>query len=211
MKFECIVRKWIGGLFSFEYKELILFLLKPHKVLSTDDRKPIFTLRLLETNDLVGLSRFRGQKLNRDVAALLKCMRIKHEYFVNSCDKEHVHGLKLKAFGARKVFVVYLDPNVMHVLSPVDFESFIIDFVANAKSNSPTEHHLVAIHVVVHAVFKLRHERLLVDEVEVNQFFGGNLDSYIAFDVKDGASHPQFMILFPRCLFGNFIRFLFEK
>ena len=99
----------------------------------------------------------------------------------------------------------------MHVLSAKYFESFIVHFVADSKSYSPAEHHLLAIHVVVHAVFQLRHESLLVDEVEVNQFLGGNLDSNVAFDVKDGASHPEFMVLLPQCLFGHFIRFLSEK
>ena len=56
----------------------------------------------------------------------------------------------------------------MHVFSAVDFESFIVDFVADAKPNSLAEHHLVAIPVVIHAVFQLRHERFLVDEVEIN-------------------------------------------
>lgn len=95
-------------------------------------------------------------------------MGVKHEYFINSCDKEHVHSLKLQTFGARKVLMMHLNPNVMHVLSAVDFEPFIIDFVANAKPNSASEHHLVAMHVIIHAVFQLRHERFLVDEVEVN-------------------------------------------
>jgi len=64
--------------------------------------------------------------------------------------------------------MMHLNPNVMHVFSAVDFESFIVDFVADAKPNSLAEHHLVAIPVVIHAVFQLRHERFLVDEVEIN-------------------------------------------
>ena len=99
----------------------------------------------------------------------------------------------------------------MHILSAVNFEAPLIGLVADAESNSFTKHHLVALHVVVHAVFQLGQESIPVDDIEVNQFFRCNLNSNITFDEKDEALDPKFMVLLPRCFFGNPVLFLFEK
>ena len=168
MKFECIIRKCISGLLPHEYKELILFLLVSNEVLSTDDCKPVFALGFLETNNFIGLSRIRVQKLNWDLAALLHGMGVEHEHLINSCNKERVHSPKLYSFGPREITIMHLNPKIMHILSAVDFEAALIGLVTDAVSNSSSEHHLVATHVVVHAVFQLWHESFLVDEIEVN-------------------------------------------
>ena len=106
---------------------------------------------------------------------------------------------------------MYLNPKIVHILSAINFEAPLISLVADAKSNSFTKHHLVALHVVVHAVFQLGQESFPVDYIEVYQFFCCDLNSYITFDEKDEALDPQFMILLPGCFFGNSVFFLSEK
>ena len=168
MKCECIIRKCISGLLPLENKELILFLLISNEVLSTDDCEPVFALGLLETDDFIGLSRIRVQKLNWDLAALLHGMGVEHEHLINSCNKERVHSPKLYSFAPREICIMYLNPEIMHILSAIDFEAPLVGLVTDAVSNSSSKHHLVATHVVVHAVFQLWHESFLVDEIEVN-------------------------------------------
>lgn len=168
VKFECIIRKCISGLLPLENEELILFLLHSNEVLSTDNCKPVFALRYLETNDFIWLSRVGVQKLNWDLAALLHGKGIKHEHLINSCNKESVHSPKLYSFGTREITIMYLNSEIMHILSTVDFEAPLVGLITDAVSNSSTEHHLVATHVVVHAVFQLGHKSCRVNKIEVN-------------------------------------------
>lgn len=106
---------------------------------------------------------------------------------------------------------MHLYSKVVHELSAVDFEASFVVFVADAESHSAAKHHLGRSHIIIHAVLQIRHKCLLIDEVEVNEFFGGYLDSYITFNKEDKTGDPNLMVLDPARLFGNPVYFLFEK
>lgn len=64
-------------------------------------------------------------------------------------------------------------------LSGVDLNTRLVGLECNTISNSRSEHHLRALHEVVHAILKLWHKCLFVDEIEVNSLISNNLDSNI--------------------------------
>jgi hypothetical protein len=67
----------------------------------------------------------------------------------------------------------------MVVLSGVDLNTRLVSFECNTISNSRSEHHLRALHEIVHAILKLWHKCLFVDEIEVNSLISNDLDSNI--------------------------------
>ena len=85
----------------------------------------------------------------------------------------------------------------MHVLSPVNIKTELIRLVRDSVTNSPTEEELVATHVVIHHIFKGRHEGRLVDFVKVDFIARGNLNSNIAKNITDESPDFNFMILSP--------------
>lgn len=99
----------------------------------------------------------------------------------------------------------------MHILSPVDFKAALVGLIGDPIFDPPAKHHLIATHIIVHAVFELRHKRISVHYVEVNQLVSCDLDSYVAFDKVNEASDSNFIILGPRCFSSNLISFLLEK
>ena len=80
---------------------------------------------------------------------------------------------------------MHLNSDVVHIFSAVDFESRFIVFVADTKFDFASEHHLAAIHVISHAVFKIWHMSLGFEAIEIDQVFGCDIYSYIAFRVAD--------------------------
>ena len=70
----------------------------------------------------------------------------------------------------------------MHKFSAVDVKTSLIGLIGDSIPDSAPEHHLIAAHIVVHAVFKLWHKSLLVDKIEVNQLICGHLNSDVTFD-----------------------------
>ena len=99
----------------------------------------------------------------------------------------------------------------MHKFPTVDIKGSLIWLVGDAVPYSFAKHGLVAAHVIVHNVFKIGHECLLIDEIKVNQLIGGNLNSDVTFNVIDEASHLQSMIEFPAFDFGHFVDHLFKE
>ena len=69
----------------------------------------------------------------------------------------------------------------MFKFPPINIEIFLIRLKGNAVLDFAAEHHLVAIHEIVHDAFKIRHEGLWVDQEEVDFLIGGYLDSFITF------------------------------
>lgn len=64
-------------------------------------------------------------------------------------------------------------------LSGVDLNTRLVGLECNTISNSRSEHHLRALHEIVHAILKLWHKCLFVDEIEINSLISNNLDSNI--------------------------------
>lgn len=99
----------------------------------------------------------------------------------------------------------------MHKFSAVDVKTSLIGLIGDSIPDSAPKHHLIAAHIVVHAVFKLWHKSLLVDKIEVNQLICGHLDSDVTFDKVNETTDSELMVLLPSFFFGDLISFLFEK
>ena len=85
----------------------------------------------------------------------------------------------------------------MHKFSSVDVEAPLVGLIGNSIPDSAPEHHLIAAHIVVHAVFELWHKSLLVDKIEVNQLICGHLDSDVTFDEVNETTDSDLMVLLP--------------
>ena len=82
------------------------------------------------------------------------------------------------------------------------------EILGDAESLGGAEHHLGALHVVVHYILKSWLKCLLVDEVEVNFFICDNLDSLVSLDEVDLTSHVvELLILSP----SSSLLILFEE
>ena len=92
---------------------------------------------------------------------------------------------------------------VVEVLPGVDLESGLVRLEGDSEADSGAEHHLRALHEVVHHVLQGGNERLLVDHVEVDQLVGCHLDSNISADEIDISSRVvEFMVLHPEPCLG---------
>ena len=99
----------------------------------------------------------------------------------------------------------------MQILSAIYLETSLIGFVRDAILDLLAKHHLIAAHVVVHAIFKLGHKGFHIDQIEINEVISRDLYSYVSFDVVNEASDSYGMIQLPLSDAGNFIGHLFEK
>ena len=71
----------------------------------------------------------------------------------------------------------------MLIFTSMDREIRTVDSIRYRKHGALPKHHLVAVQVIIHTIFKLWNERLLIDKVEVYIIFGGQLESCVSFDV----------------------------
>jgi hypothetical protein len=70
----------------------------------------------------------------------------------------------------------------MDEFSSVDIKRLLIGFVGNAISYFASKHHLTAVHIVEHYVFEYWLKSDRVDEVKVNFFISGDLNSLVSFN-----------------------------
>ena len=100
----------------------------------------------------------------------------------------------------------------MHILPLVNVERPLILLVGDWISLHGPDHHLVAVHVVVHHILQLRHQRFWIYQVEVDELICCNLNSYISSNKVDEPSVLHFMIELPRsCALDFIIDLLKEK
>jgi hypothetical protein len=64
----------------------------------------------------------------------------------------------------------------MVVLSGVNLNTWLVCFECNTVSNSCSEHHLRALHKVVHTIFKLWHKSLFINQIKIDSFISYHLD-----------------------------------
>ena len=67
-------------------------------------------------------------------------------------------------------------------LSSIDLNTRLIRFECDTISNSCSEHHLRALHKVVHAIFKLWHKSLFINKIKVDSFISDHLDPNVSSD-----------------------------
>lgn len=90
----------------------------------------------------------------------------------------------------------------MEKLPDIDLESGLIGLERDSVSYSGAEHHLGALHKVVHTIFQSWHESFLVDQIEINSLIRGHLDPDVTFDKIDLASHLlKVVVLLPKASF----------
>ena len=83
-----------------------------------------------------------------------------------------------------------------------DLEVRLVSLEGDSVPDFATEHELGRIHEVIHHILEIWLESLLVDDVEVDFLIGSDLNSNIALDEVDLASHVvESFVLFPEtCL-----------
>lgn len=85
----------------------------------------------------------------------------------------------------------------MHVFSLIDVKALLAFLVGDAVPNPFTEHHLVAVHEIVHYILQLGHEVLEVNQVEIYEVHRYQLDPNVAFYEVDEASRPDCVVKGP--------------
>jgi hypothetical protein len=66
--------------------------------------------------------------------------------------------------------------------SSVDVEALLVRLISDTIFDFRAKHHLIAPHKIKHDVFKFGLEGLWVDQVEIDEVVGGDLDSFVSFD-----------------------------
>ena len=78
--------------------------------------------------------------------------------------------------------LVDLDSEVVHVFSCEEVESFLAHLVSNRETLCGTDHHGVAICVVIHDILQHRHQRLRIHPIKVNKLYSRHLYPLVTFD-----------------------------
>lgn len=92
------------------------------------------------------------------------------------------HRWQIYAHGSFKVDVCHLILEVVDEFSSVDVKAFLIGLVGNTIFDLRAKHHLVAAHKIKHDIFQCGLKSLWVNQVEINEVIGGDLDSFVSFD-----------------------------
>lgn len=120
--------------------------------------------------------------------------------------------VEVRADGALPIAVIYCDLEVVVVLPRVDHEARLVLPISNAKAPRWPKHHLGSPHEVEHDVFKLGHECLLVDDVEVYLVFTDNLNPDVSLDEVDlPARIGELVVLVPVGLLATLVELLLEE
>lgn len=96
-----------------------------------------------------------------------------------------------------EVVTLHRNNEVVLIPSTVDPKAALVGFVGDAVTDTRSEHHLVAAHVVRHDILELGQQGLRIHEVEVDLVVGGDLDTLVAAYEVDEASDAQFKVLPP--------------
>ena len=142
-------------------------------------------MRLLNSNNLIGLSRLSGEERNRNSLDELEVPIVIHQKTVLIGDNYHLEKHHLNAFGSIQILAIHASPEIMFEFPLVDLEALLIGFISNAIFAIFSNHHLRALHVVVHHVFHLGHVVRLAEPIEVNVLQGCDLEAIRVFYVID--------------------------
>ena len=123
------------------------------------------------------------------MATLLKSEETKQQHLVNLGDQENPQSVQLHSLTPFKVAIVNTGLDIMDVFTPENIELLLIWLVSYSVLNLATEHHLTALHVVVHHIFEIRHQGFCINYVEIDQVICSDLDSDVPFDEVDEPSN----------------------
>ena len=108
------------------------------------------------------------------------------------------HATEISTYSSFKVFRGDCHLVVMKALPCVHCEANLTCFVCYAISHHFAEHHLAAIHEIVHYIFYGWHQGIFVNKDEVNLLVSHNLNPYISTDEENVASCViDDVVLFP--------------
>ena len=82
----------------------------------------------------------------------------------------------------------------------VNFEALLVAFISNAISYLLTDHHLAALHKVVHDILKRWLISCKVDGIKVYELIGGDLEPVCVLDIVNGPSDFDCVVKFPKNL-----------
>lgn len=197
---------------SSEDKELISFLFFHNQIFTADDSQEVFTRWYLHANNLIWLPSFSLQQTYRNLSDFLERFSIINVNLINLCDNKRVMFFKFDSDRAFKVLWNDRNSEIVFILSSVNVETSLINFVSDTIFHFGTKHHLVTSHEVKHNILKCWLERLRINQVKVNFVIGCNLNSFISFNKENKSSSIKHIILFPFFdILVFFIDNLFEK
>lgn len=99
----------------------------------------------------------------------------------------------------------------MQVFPFVDLETFLVGLESDTVANIPSKHHLSAVHIVVHDIFKFWLQSLFINQVEEDLIISGDLQSLVSLDVEYHASCMNDVILLPESSTCHIIYINFEE
>lgn len=145
------------------------------------------------------------------MATLLKSEKTKQQHLINLGDKENPLGDQLHSLAPLKVVIVYAGLDIMNVFTPENIKLFLIRLVSYSVLHLAPEHHLTALHVVVHHILKIRHQSFCIHYVEIDQVICSDLYPDVPFYEVDEPSHFYFVVLHPLGHLRHLVEHLPEK
>ena len=136
----------------FENEELVMFLFIFDKIFATDAAEQRLAVRILHTNNLIGLSSHRIQQCYGYRVNLNKLFRVIYDNFVDFTDQKSIHGAKFEAKTTLKVLFDHRYPKIVCEFTGPDVKVVLIGFIGDTVLYLRPKHHLVAIHEVKHNV-----------------------------------------------------------
>lgn len=125
-------------------------------------------------------------------------------------DDEFFHRWYMTDFCALEVIIINLDTQIVLISSPVDLECLLVSLVRYTIPDFTSNHKLIAVHIIVHSIFKDGHEGFLIHKIEVNYICRCNLNSNITFYEVDESPFFYFVVLNPYLSTREFL-FLLPK
>jgi hypothetical protein len=71
----------------------------------------------------------------------------------------------------------------MHIFRPENIEPSRRILKCNTVSDFRPDHHETTLHIIVHDIFQLRHQRLLINQVKINFILLANLNPDISLSI----------------------------
>jgi hypothetical protein len=165
----------------------------------------------LHGNDLVRLTLYAQQQLDRDVVHLLKVIFVIHRDLVILSNNESLTVRQVHALFPLVVLVADCQLKVVLELLPVDVKTTLVGFVGYAVLAFAAEHCLTAPHEIHHDIFEFYLQSSLVDKIEENAVILGDLQSVVSLDVVDKPSACNLVVLLPSVFLRVWVHLKFEE
>ena len=126
-------------------------------------------------------------------------------------DDDHLKFQHLDPHCSIKIFLIHANSKVVVIFALIDIKTFLVCLISNAVHWLFTDDYLRTLHVVVHDIFKLRHEIRMAKPIKVYAVKGRQLESISVLDVVHWPSAINCVKHSPNDLLGQHVVFLEEK